>query len=153
MTEIEKLVAMEAIRALKAAYFRCMDTKRWDELADLFTTDATFDARRALEMPAPEEFFESEPIITGRAAIVEFISRGLTPIISVHHGHMPEIEIESPVRARGVWPMTDLLVAPPGGPFRVFRGYGHYHETYRHDGDRWRIATLRLRRLYVESTR
>jgi hypothetical protein len=151
MTETEKLVAIEAIRTLKATYFRCMDTKKWDELAEVFAIDATFDARRPLEMPGPEALFEREPIIIGRAAIVAFISTGLGPLISVHHGHMPEIAIDSPSAARAIWPMTDLLIAPPGAPFRTFRGYGHYHETYRLDGDRWRIATLKLRRLYVES--
>jgi len=153
MNDIDRLLAIEAIRKLKAAYFRCMDTKNWKELGDLFTADATFDVRRALEMPWAEEVFAAEPIVVGRDEIVKYISSGLGPLISVHHGHMPEIDILSPTAASAIWPMTDLLYAYPGGPFHTFRGYGHYHETYSHGGDRWRIATLKLRRLYVESTK
>jgi hypothetical protein len=46
--------------------------------------------------------------------------------------------------------MTDLLVAPAGAPFRVFRGYGHYHETYEKSDVTWRIKTTRLTRLRTD---
>ena len=151
MTDAETLLAVESISRLKAAYFRCMDTKDWAGLAEVFTEGAAFDARGALEMPKPEAELAKEPILTGRAAIVHYISTGLAPLTSVHHGHMPEIEILSPTEAKGIWAMDDLLVFPPGGPFRVFRGYGHYRETYRREDGPWRIAALVLRRLYVET--
>lgn len=150
MQDVETLLAIEAIKRLKAAYFRCMDEREWDELATLFTDDAIFDVRGALEMPRPDEEYDEAPI-TGAGAIVDYVRSGLTPLISVHYGHMAEIDILDPVAARGTWPMHDMLIAPPGGPFRVFRGWGHYRETYRKTGGRWQIATLRLRRLYVET--
>jgi hypothetical protein len=150
MVEPAQLLAIEQIRRLKAAYFRCMDTKRWDEMPDIFTDDCIFDVRGALEMPKTEAEYAQESVVVGRRATVEYIRAGLTPLISVHHGHEPEIVVISDVEARGTWPMEDLLVAPEGSPFRVFRGYGHYRETYRRDDGTWRIATLQLRRLYVE---
>ncbi|MET0546568.1 MAG: nuclear transport factor 2 family protein [Caulobacterales bacterium] len=150
MTDIEKLLAIEDVKKLKAAYFRCMDTKAWDELAGVFTENATFDVRGALELPKPDDQYE-EPIISGRAAIVDYIRTGLSPLISVHYGHMPEIEILSATEATGIWPMVDILVPPAGGPFKVFRGYGHYRETYRKTGGKWCIETLKLRRLFVET--
>jgi hypothetical protein len=149
MMEAEKLIAIENIRKLKAAYFRCMDTKAWDELAEVFTPDAVFDVRGALEMPKSDAEYAREPVVVGRAAIVDYISAGLAPLISVHHGHMPEIDILSASEAKAIWPMSDMLIPPAGGPFKVFRGYGHYRETYRKDQS-WRIATLQLRRLYVD---
>jgi hypothetical protein len=149
MTDIAKLLALEDIRKLKAAYFRCMDTKQRDELADLFTEDAVFDTRGALEMPKPEAEYEAEPVLTGRDTIADYITNGLAPMVSVHHGHMPEIEILSDTQAKGIWAMDDLLVPAGGVPFRIFRGYGYYSETYART-DRWRIATLKLRRFYVE---
>jgi hypothetical protein len=152
MTDLERLLAVEDIRKLKAAYFRCMDTKNWDELPSLFTRDATFDVRGALEMPKSEDGYAAEPVITGRAAIVDYVRAGLEPIISVHHGHMPEIEILSHTAAKGLWPMSDMLILPAGGPFRIFHGYGHYRETYMREGMDWHISTLQLRRLYVEFT-
>ncbi|MBI0293347.1 nuclear transport factor 2 family protein [Streptomyces sp. PRKS01-29] len=33
---------------------------------------------------------------------------------SVHHGHMPEIEITGPDTASGIWAMEDLLTFPAG---------------------------------------
>jgi SnoaL-like domain len=149
VSDVDTLVAIEQIKQLKARYFRYMDTKDWAGLRTVFTADAVFDVRGALELPKPDSEY-AEPIITGLEAIVGYISAGLQPLVSVHHGHMPEIDIISSSEARGIWPMSDLLSAPPGAPFRLFRGYGHYHETYRKKDGEWRIATLRLRRLYVE---
>jgi hypothetical protein len=151
MDVLAQLLAVEQIRKLKAAYFRCMDTKCWDELPGVFTEDSIFDVRGALEMPKAEADYAKEPVLVGRRAIVDYIRTGLASVISVHHGHEPEIVVISDVEARGTWPMEDILVAPAGGPFRILRGYGHYRETYRRDDGAWRIATLQLRRLYVES--
>jgi hypothetical protein len=152
MTDTETLLAIEAIRKLKAAYFRCMDTKNWVELAGLFAEDAVFDVRGALELPKSDDEYAKEPVVKGRKAIVDYISTGLSPVTSVHHGHMPEIEITTTTTGKAIWPMSDLLAMPPGAPFKLFRGYGHYRETYVREGGSWRIATLQLRRLYVEST-
>ena len=38
---------------------------------------------------------------------------------SVHHGHMPEIEILSPTTARGIWAADFMHYYPPGEPFPV----------------------------------
>ena len=145
------LRAKEEIRELKAAYFRCMDTKNWEEFPSLFTDDAVFDARGALEMPKPEAEYEKEPVVTGRAAILKYVRAGISPLTTVHHGHMSEIDVLSQVTAKATWAMEDILLAPPGAPFKRFQGYGHYFETYAFDR-RWRIATLKLRRLFVEIT-
>jgi len=37
------LVELEKIRRLKYRYLRCVDLKRWDELENVFTADATAD--------------------------------------------------------------------------------------------------------------
>jgi hypothetical protein len=150
VTDIEKLLAIEDLRRLKATYFRTIDTKNWTELATVFTADATFDIRGALEMPKPEEEYAKEPVITGRDNIVAFIETGVTPLASVHHGHMPEIEVFSSISARAVWAMEDILVPRSGTPFKVFRGYGYYTDDCVKDGGVWRIAALKLRRFYVE---
>jgi hypothetical protein len=60
---------------------------------------------------------------------------------------MPEIELTSPTTAKAVWAMEDII---EGGGRPLFRGYGHYHETYRKEGDTWRIATLHLTRIRLE---
>jgi hypothetical protein len=144
---LERLLAIEAIRVLKARYFRLMDQKDWAGFADLFTPDAVFDARGALE-EKPE--LTGEPV-HGREAIVAYVSSGIEPITSAHYGHMPEIDILSADEATGIWALADVLRPPEGGPFQLFRGYGHYHERYSRADGTWRIASLKISRLMVET--
>jgi hypothetical protein len=132
---------IEAIRVLKARYFRLMDQKRWDEWADVFTEDVHIDTTD--DTP--------DALIDGRDAFVAFLAPILGDVVTVHHGHMPEITITGPDRAEGIWSMEDHLEWPEGAPFRRLWGQGWYEETYRRGADgRWRIATLRLRRQRVE---
>lgn len=147
---LETLLAIEEIRQLKARYFRLMDTHQWDVFGDIFTEDAVFDARGALE-ENPDPSAHGEPL-KGRAAIVDYVSSGITPLTSVHYGHMPEISILSDDEATGIWVLEDILRPPAGGPFTLFRGHGHYHERYRREGGKWRIAELKITRLMVEMT-
>src|SRR5260370_319150 len=45
MQSVQQLFDIEAIRRLKARYFRCFDTKDWDGWLGLFTHDATLESR------------------------------------------------------------------------------------------------------------
>jgi len=129
---------IEAIKQLKARYFRLMDTKQWDAWADVFTEDATVTAS-----PDPDETFR------GRAEIVRKVSAALREATTVHHGHMPEIELTSATTATGGWAMEDMLRWPDG---REMHGYGHYHETYEKVGGAWRIKSSKLTRLRTDFT-
>ncbi|MGH0029769.1 MAG: nuclear transport factor 2 family protein [Myxococcota bacterium] len=134
-----RLADREAIAQLKARYFRLLDTKDWEAFGDVFTADA-----RMQNGP------EGQPPVEGRAAIVDYVRRGVADLVTTHQGHTPEIEFASADEARGVWAMTDRLRGPGG--FAV-DGWGHYHETYRRGRDgRWRIASTRLTRLRVEGS-
>ncbi len=125
---------LEAIKQLKARYFRLMDTKQWDAWRDLFTEDATLQAS-----PDPEERFH------GRDEIVAKVSHVLRDAVTVHHGHMPEIEIHGDT-ASGVWAMDDFVEMPE----LVLHGWGHYHEEYAREDGRWRIRSSRLTRLRLD---
>jgi ketosteroid isomerase-like protein len=133
---------IEAIKQLKARYFRYLDTKQWERWGDVFTQDAM------LDHPANR----SEPL-RGRQQIVETVSAGLANRVTIHHGHMPEIEITGEGTAKGIWAMYDLLLGPtPDGRGEArYEGYGHYLERYEKGADgQWRIAHLHLRRLHLE---
>lgn len=136
------LEAIEEVKQLKARYFRYLDTKQWERWATVFTHDAV------LEHPANR----AEPVV-GRDQIVEMVSTQLAEVTTVHHGHMPEIEVLDDTHARGVWAMSDLLSFPvPGGRGRTsYEGAGHYIERYVKEADgAWRIAHIHLRRLHLE---
>jgi len=152
LTSVERLQAAESIAALKARYFRFMDTKRWDEWQELFAPDAVMDVRgeakamRALGFTVPDTL---TLLWHGSDAIRSAVANALRNLTSVHHGHMPELEILSAVAARGIWAMEDLILYGKDAPVAGFRGYGHYHETYTKLQGRWRIQTVLLERLDI----
>ena len=140
------VAAILEIQALKARYFRCMDTKDWDGFAAVFASDGVMDMRS--EMPPPDD--PDAGLTRGNEAIAEFVRSQIGDVVTVHHGHTPEIELTSPTTARGVWAMEDHLWWPEGAPFSRMHGYGHYHETYERIDGEWRIKTLRLTRLRID---
>ena len=128
---------LEAIRRLKARYFRLMDTQQWEAWGEVFTEDATVTAS-----PDPDETFR------GREEIVRRVSEALRDAVTVHHGHMPEIELTGPDSAHGIWAMYDFVDLPQ----LVLHGWGHYHEEYRREDGVWRIRSTRLVRLRLDLT-
>jgi uncharacterized protein (TIGR02246 family) len=129
----------EAIKKLKARYFRFLDTKRWPELGELFAEDAFF------VNPAT-----GEPTVRGRQAIVDRIRSVVKDAVTVHHGHMPEIELTGPGTATAIWAMFDL--ADDGA--RSWQDYGHYEDTYVKIDGEWKIRSSKLAVLrHVETVR
>ena len=141
--DLASVAAVLAIHTLKARYFRCIDTRDWATLRTLFTPDATL------------HFTEAQAAPLGVEPSIAFIASGMEGSISVHHGHMPEIEITTPTTAHGIWAMEDRLWWQPGAPSRLglaaLEGCGHYHEDYACADGIWRIRTLVLIRQWVKA--
>jgi hypothetical protein len=161
MDDVQRLIAIEEIKQLKAAYFRGMDTKAWDEFRTLFTEDVIVDTTEAftpldasgqpIEADQPHRAPEPSLYLQGVGAFLEAQHYHLDGVSTVHHGHTPEITILSDTEATGVWAMEDKLRWPPGrGPMREMHGYGHYRERYRKVDGRWRIASLKLTRVRID---
>jgi hypothetical protein len=136
---LQKLLDIEEIKGLKARYFRTFDLKDWGGFAQVFAENASVDV--------PEIDLQQ----TGRDAIVATLSAAGAAVRTVHHGHMPEIEMTGADTARGTWAMFDyvqwdLPEIGTGG----WTGYGHYHETYVREDGAWRIDTMRLSRIRVD---
>ena len=128
---------LEAIKQLKARYFRLMDTKDWDGFRELFTSDVLVDVSS-----------DGAGTFDGLDQFLAMLVPTLQDVVTVHHGHTPEIEVTSPTTATGIWAMEDHLQFPSDGP--ELHGYGHYHETYVKVDGAWRIATTRLERLRLD---
>jgi uncharacterized protein (TIGR02246 family) len=138
---LQRLLDIETIKQLKARYFRTLDQKDWNGFGQVFAPDAV------LELP------EVDMVVNGRDAIVASVSGFLTGTRTVHHGHMPEIEILDASTARGTWAMFDYVEWSSGSEpaERVgLQGYGHYVEEYVSEDGQWRIARSRLERLRVD---
>jgi hypothetical protein len=131
---------IEAIKHLKARYFRTMDTKDWDGMRRVFADDVHVDTSSSGGgvQDTADEF-------------MAMLRQQLDGVTSVHHGHMPEISLTSSTTATGVWAMEDHLWWPEGAPLKHLHGYGHYHEIYEKGTDgAWRIASLTLTRLRTD---
>jgi uncharacterized protein (TIGR02246 family) len=127
---------VEAIKQLKARYFRTMDTKDWDGMRAVFADGVVMDTTES-----------GGGVIAGADAFVAFLRETLADVVTVHHGHMPEITVTSATTATGVWAMEDHLRWPDG---TTLHGFGHYHETYEQATGDWRIATSTLTRLRMD---
>jgi hypothetical protein len=145
---VERLVAIEDIKQVKARYFRCMDTKDWDGFTAQFSDDAVMDVSGDVGDDAPVD----ARIVRGGRAIGNFVRSAVDDVVTVHHGHMPEITLTSPTTASGVWAMEDMLRWPDGSPLGEMHGYGHYEETYEKRDGRWLITFVKLTRLRSDFT-
>jgi len=147
MDALQRLLDIEEIKQLKARYWRCIDTKSFDELSTVFAEDAVFDYRQAVRDPVtgtPEGVAEQEPV-KGLQNIIREVGSALEVAQSAHQGHMPEIEILSETTAKGMWPFEDFVL---NGDFE-FKGYGHYVEAYEKIDGAWRIKHSEITRLRV----
>jgi len=137
---VQVLLDTEAIRVLKARYFRYLDLQQWEEWRPLFTEDLEFESEFTHTRLSDRDSFVSR--------FIEARSGGR----SVHHGHMGEIEVTGPDSATGIWAFEDYVEeAPSDGRRPAFRGSGHYRERYVKRDGRWLIAAITLSRLRVDT--
>jgi hypothetical protein len=127
---------IEKIRQLKARYFRTLDTKDWDAMRQVFADDVVIDTSEA-----------GGTIVSGADAFMTFLRETLADVVTVHHGHMPEIALTSASSATGIWALNDILIWPNG---MRLDGYGHYHDAYDKLDGQWRIRSSRLVRLHTD---
>ena len=129
---------VEAIKQLKARYFRTMDTKDWAGMRQVFTDDVVVDTTDS-----------GGGVVTGADVFMAFLQGTLADAVTVHHGHTPEITLTSATTASGVWALHDEIVWPDG---TQMRGDGHYHEEYQRVDGEWRISASTLTRLRMDLT-
>lgn len=134
----DDLVEIHEIAQLKYAYFRCLDQKRWDEMATLLAPDV-----EATYSGGANSF-------SGRDAVLDFLQRsmGSDDFHSAHHGHHPEITLLSSTEATGTWAMEDTVIMLD---FDItVRGAGFYEDTYAKRDGRWVFTHTGYKRLWEE---
>jgi SnoaL-like protein len=138
MSAVDRLVAIEDIKQLKARYFRCLDQKDWDCWRAVFASDF-IDGTRKEGMDGMFRHLHENGLYDR--------------VKSVHHGEMPEITILSPTTARGIWAGGSEIFFPLGQHFEttgkeaVEQGKSHhfytfYYETYVKQDGQWKIHTM-----------
>jgi hypothetical protein len=138
---VQRLEIAQAVARVKARYFRHIDRKEWEGFRELFVDDVEIDVTDDMQAVGLDR---SRGRSTGADGFVRRVARMLDGVVTVHHGHMPEIDVLGPDSARAIWAMEDRLEFPDG---RVTEGAGHYFEEYRCVDGAWKIARLRLSRI------
>src|ERR1700761_9248280 len=97
MDIIHKLMAIEDIKQLKARYFRFMDTRDFDSMAQVFCGDAVFDCSEGMRVQPVGGDWQGPvgPVVEGRDSIMAWIREAFRERTSVHHGHCHEVTIVS----------------------------------------------------------
>ena len=134
---LQQLMDLEAIKQVKHAYFRCIDTANLEELATLFHED--------VQVHFKGGFYEWK--LRGRdeylASIRQSFHRGA---VGHHNGHHPEIRVESESEASGIWYLADHMWILEHR-FQT-SGTAIYWDRYRKVDGRWLIAETRYERIY-----
>lgn len=151
MDALARLVAIEDIRQLKCRYFRHMDMRDWAAMAQVFTRDVRFDCSEGsiTTTLGGERQGEGGPITQGREAVMAWISGAFADRTCCHHGHGHEITVASETEASGIVAMEDFILSADRKTM-LLNAAGHYHERYRFEDGAWRIAEVKLTRLFVD---
>jgi hypothetical protein len=128
---------IELIRRLKYRYCRCIDTANIAELRELFTEDAS------VRYQGGSYLFEAQ----GRDKILEALEYAFhAEAIAVHQVNHPEIDVQSPNEATGVWYLKDWFL-----DLRrkiITDGTAFYRDTYVKRDGRWLIKRATYERVY-----
>jgi len=152
MTETERLAAIEAIRLLKARYWRGVDTQDDDLVRSVLAEDCVLDYMACCTDPVSgvDHMPQMNMVMKGRDSWNTGNLEG-PRTVTVHTVHQGEIEVNEDETASGIWYFTDRFFFPAGGPLSWFTGYGRYYDTYAKEGPNWMLKTTRIERIRAEA--
>jgi SnoaL-like domain len=139
LSGVERLLALEEIKLLKARRDRATDTKDW----------VTYEA---LHAPDHHSYNDDYPPWTTAKEMIANISKIMEHLTTVHQSHTPEITFTSPTRADGVWAMHGMSFWRQGEEDHWFEGFGHYFETYEKRDGRWVFTSRRLKYIHTRTS-
>ena len=135
--DVQRLMDIEAIKQVKHAYFRCIDTANWDELETLFHDD--------VRVHFVGSFYEWKA--RGKAELMVQQRQSFhREAVGHHNGHHPEIHILGETEANGIWYLTDNMWVLNHQSFTT--GTALYWDQYVKVDGRWLIKETRYRRIY-----
>ena len=135
--DIQRLMDIEAIKQLKHAYFRCIDTANFDELSTLFHDDVLVHFVGG----------NYEWKLEGRQEYLDAVKASFTrESIGHHNGHHPEIQVLSETEATGIWYLADNMWVMNYNFFTT--GTALYWDRYLKVDGRWLIKDTRYERIY-----
>lgn len=137
---IQDLLEIEAIRQLKYRYFRAVDCHDWPLLASCLAEDCT-------------TWLDSGKYrFNGRTEFVAGLRELLDnpPLLTMHQGHHPEIELLGAGKARGIWYLEDYVISQEQG--WLLRGTAYYRDEYVKRDGHWQILSTGYDRVFEAVT-
>ena len=135
--DVQRLMDIEAIKQLKHAYFRCIDTANLEELGSLFHDDVVvhfIGGNYEWKLQGKQEYLANVSGAFSKQAVGQ------------HNGHHPEIQILSASEATGIWYLADNMWILNHKAYTG--GTAIYWDKYEKVGGRWLIKETRYERLY-----
>ncbi len=136
---LARLEDIEAIKQLKYRYWRHLDLKQWDDLAQCFAADAT-----VCYSSGKYEF-------AGVGAIMGFLSESLGTArgsVTIHQGHHPEIDLLGATTARGTWALYNYMFNIKEN--RGIRIGAYYEDDYVKLQGAWKFQHIGYRYIFHE---
>ncbi|MAI79447.1 MAG: hypothetical protein CL917_10935 [Deltaproteobacteria bacterium] len=134
---LQHLMDIEAIKQVKHAYFRCIDTANFQELEGLFHEDVLVHfvgGNYEWKLQGRDEYLSSIKAAFNRESIGH------------HNGHHPEIQVLSETEATGIWYLSDNMWVFNFDFFTT--GTAIYWDRYVKENGRWLIRETRYERIY-----
>lgn len=135
--DLQRLFDIEAIKQLKHAYFRCLDTANWEELATLFHPEV------CVHFLGGTYEWHLQGLDAYLAALRRSFHRRA---IGHHNGHSPEIQLLGDNEATGIWYLADHMWMLDHQ--HLTSGTALYWDRYEKQDDRWLIRSTSYQRIY-----
>ncbi len=135
--DIQRLMDIEAIKQVKHAYCRCIDTCNLEELATLLHEEVTVHFKGGnyeWKFAGKQQYLDNIGMSFSREAIGQ------------HNAHHPEIQILSDTEATAIWYLADNMWILNHN--LLTRGTVLYWDRYLKVDGRWLIRDTRYERLY-----
>ncbi|MBA6413673.1 nuclear transport factor 2 family protein [Parahaliea sp. F7430] len=135
--DVQRLMDIEAIKQLKYAYFRCVDTANIEELATLYHDDIAvhfLGGSYEWKIKGKQELLDKQRDAFHKQAVGQ------------HNGHHPEIQLLSDSEATGLWYLADNMWSLNMKAFTT--GTAIYWDTYKKVNGKWLIIESKYERLY-----
>jgi len=135
--DIQRLMDIEAIKQLKHAYFRCLDTANMEEMTTLIHEDVLVHFKGGnyeWQLSGREEYLSNLGLAFSKQAVGH------------HNGHHPEIQMLSDTEATGIWYLADNMWILNHKALTT--GTALYWDRYSKVDGHWKIKETRYERIY-----
>jgi ketosteroid isomerase-like protein len=137
---VERLLALEDIRLLRAQYCRFIDSRQFSRLAHVLTEDAVLDMS-----PTGKVLGATVEPIHGRGNIIGMMEKVFVSLQKLLHVvTSPEIAFQDGEHATGVWRQETFIKENRPDIPGTGIAYATVFDGYRKERGRWLIASVRV---------